>query len=168
MLFIAGFIFYQHNFWTHNPWQSERWWHTGWGEAIHSVKAYEKDYETVAISSADEPPWIFFAAHYQYDPADWHVNFPIGNDIETKTFGKVSHIGKFLFGSPSGGVYDWGKSLDAKTLYLASAKEVNVNLIREPERTPKDLRLIKSIAYPSGEPAFYLFTGKSSTPNELE
>jgi hypothetical protein len=160
---ILGFVFYQHNFWMHNPWHSERWWHAGWSEAIQSVKALENDYEVVGITSSDEPPWIFFAAHYEYDPADWQANFPIGNDIETKEFGKVSHIGKFRFGSPSGGLYDWGKVLSNKTLYLASAKEVNVNLIREPERTPHDLKLIKSIAYPSGEPAFYLFTGGMQT-----
>ncbi len=56
--------------------------------------------------------------------------------------------------------YDWGKVIDKKTLYVASAKEVNVNLIMEPERTPKDLVLLKAIGYPSGEPAFYLFTGR--------
>ncbi len=57
------------------------------------------------------------------------------------------------------GLYDWGKIMGEKTLFLASEKEVAVNLIREPERTPSDLQLIKSIAYPSGEPAFYLFSG---------
>ena len=29
----------------------------------------------------------------------------------------------------------------------------------EPDRTPKDLKLIKAIAYSAGEPAFYLFSG---------
>ena len=48
--------------------------------------------------------------------------------------------------------------LDEKTLFLASAKEVGPNLIMEPERTPGNLKLIKSISYPSGEPAFYIFT----------
>ena len=30
----------------------------------------------------------------------------------------------------------------------------------ELDRTPKDLKLIKAIAYPAGEPGFYLFTKK--------
>jgi len=55
--------------------------------------------------------------------------------------------------------------LDKEMLYLASIKEVGVNLIREPERTPGDLVLLKSIAFPSGEPAFYLFTGRRSDEN---
>jgi len=108
---------------------------------------------------AGEPAWIFFAGHYEYDPRGWQENFPIGNDVVLEGFGKVSHIDKFYFGSPEGGVYDWGKTLDTKTLYLANAKEVGPNLILEPERTPADLVLLESIAYPSGEPAFYIFSG---------
>jgi hypothetical protein len=162
MLFLLGFIYYQHNYWIHNPWYSERWWHAGYEEAIQSIKDVEINYENVVISMAGEPAWIFFSAWYEYPPAKWHEEFPVGNDVELAGFGKVSHIDKFYFGSPKveGSFYDWGQVLDDKTLYVASEKEVNVNLIREPERTPEDLVLVKSIAYPSGEPAFYLFSGK--------
>ncbi len=161
LLFVMSFVFYQHNYWNHNPYQSERWWHAGYQEAIQSVKAIDMNYDNVVISTAAEPPWIFFAGFYNYDPASWQKNFPIGNDIVLAGFGKVSHIDKFYFGSPEvGGVYNFAKAVDKKTLYLASAKEVNVNLIMNPETLPKDLVLLKAIAYPSGEPAFYLFSGK--------
>ncbi len=156
-----SFVSYQHLYWVHNPSQSERWWHYGWGEAISSMKEIESQYENVVITSRDEPPWIFFAAWYQFDPATWHKGYPMQKHT-IEGFGEVSYIGKFSFGSPNAGlgVYDWGKVLKANTLYVASAKEVNVNLILEPERTPNDLKLIKAIPYPSGEPAFYLFTLK--------
>ena len=153
-------FFYLHNYWVHNPTYSERWWHYGFREGITYIKENQKDYNKVVITTAGEPPWIFFAGFYEYDPALWQKNFPIGNDVEVFGIGKVSHIDKFYFGSPSGGVYDWGGVVDNKTLYLATAKEVNVNLMRESERTPGNLTLLKAIAYPSGEPAFYLFTGK--------
>ncbi|MBX4205574.1 glycosyltransferase family 39 protein [Candidatus Microgenomates bacterium] len=159
-VFVVCFFFYQHNYWVHNPTYSERWWHAGYKEAIQSVKQIDSKYDKVLVSSAGEPPWIFFAAWYQYDHSSWQKNFPIGNDIELSGIGKVSHIDKFYFGFPDGGLYDWGHTLDNKILFLATAKQVNVNLIMEPERTPEDLKLLKSIAYPSGEPAFYLFTGK--------
>ncbi len=157
---LFGFISYQHTYWIHNPYQSERWWHAGYQEAIQSIKPLEKDFAKVLISTRAEPPWIFFAGFYQYDPASWQKNFPIGNDVELQGIGKVSHIDKFYFGSPEGGVYDWGKVLDKQTLYLASAREINVNLILEPKRTPNDLKLLKAIAYPSGLPAFYIFAVK--------
>ena len=159
-VWILGFGDYLHNYYSHYPFASERWWHAGWGEGIKSVKSLESQYDKVAISMAGEPAWIFFAGHYMYSPAAWQANFPIGNDVELPGFGKVSHIDKFYFGSPSGGLYDWGQVLDEKMLFLANASEVKVNLILEPERTPGDLTLIKSIAYPSGEPAMYLFSGK--------
>lgn len=162
VVFVLSFVSYQHLYWVHNPSQSERWWHYGWGPAITEVKRIQSQYDNVVITSADEPPWIFFAGWYEYDPVLWHQGYPMKKHQLTG-FGEVSYIGKFSFGSFEGkkGLYDWGKILDSKTLYLASAKEVNVNLIAEPERTPKDIQLLKSFAYPSGEPAFYLFTGIS-------
>ena len=169
ILLADNFIFYQHNFWVHNPWDSERWWHYGWSQSIQSIKDVEDDYENVVISMAGEPAWIFFAANYQYPPDLWQKNFPVGNDTELEGFGKVSHIDKYYFGTPQikGNFYDWGEVINKDTLYLANATEVNVNLLKEPERTPHNLKLIKSIAYPSGEPAFYLFSGASNESNSL-
>ncbi len=160
LILVACILFYQHDYWVHNPTYSERWWHAGFEESIKSVKQLQKDYDTVVISTSNEPPWVFFAAWYEYDPASWQKDFPIGNDVELAGFGKVSHIDKFYFGSLDGGLYEWGKVLTNKTLYLATEKEVKLNLILEPERVPQDLKLLKSISYPSGEPAFYLFSGK--------
>jgi len=160
VLLLVCFVFYQHNFWYHNPWYSERWWHAGFEQSVHSVRELQGMYDTVLISTANEPPWVFFAAWYEYPPREWQLNFPIGNDVELANLGKVSHIDKFYFGSLGVGLYDMGKVLNSTMLYMASAKEVNVNLIAEPERVPDDLVLLKAIAYPSGEPAFYLFSGR--------
>ena len=154
------FGIYLHDYYSHYPWISERWWHAGWKEGIGAIKEVEGNYDKVAISMAGEPAWIFFAGQYMYPPDKWQKDFPVGNDVEVPGLGKVSHIDKYYFGSPSGGLYDWGQVLDSKTLYLANASEVKINLILEPERTPGNLTLIKSITYPSGEPAMYLFAGK--------
>lgn len=162
-IWLLEFVLYMHKYYVHYPWDSERWWHAGYKEAFQSVKQIDKGYDKVIISMAGEPAWIFFAAYYQYSPRDWQNNFPIGKDIEINGFGKVSHIDKYNFGTfnvPGKGIYDLGGYLDSKTLYLAVAKEVGVNLVKEPERTPSNLNLLKSVTYPSGEPAYYLFTGK--------
>jgi len=158
-IWLLEFGNYLHRYYIHYPWESERWWHAGWSEAIAFVKEVEGRYDRVAISMSGEPAWIFFAGHYMYPPDIWQKNFPIGNDIYLTGFGKVSHIDKFYFGSLSGGLYEWGQVLDSKTLYLANASEVKVNLVLEPDRKPEDLDLIKAITFPSGEPAFYLFSG---------
>lgn len=158
-LFILGFISYQHFFWVHNPWDSERWWHAGFKESIQTIKSIDKDYDRVIISMVGEPAWIFFAGWYKYPPDKWHSGFPF-KKTTLSGFGEISYIDKFYFGafsSEKGGIYDLPKFIDKKTLYMAVAKEIGANLIREPQRTPPDLKLIKAISYPSGEPAFYLF-----------
>jgi len=162
-LYLVCAVFYFHNYYTTYPWSSERWWHYGWGPAITEIKAIDSGYDRVIISMSGEPAWIFFAGYYQYNPKTWQNEFPIGNDVEVSGFGKISHTGKFYFGSPSKDIqiYGLGRYIDSKTLYLANASEVGANLIMEPNRAPDGLNLIKTIAYPSGEPAFYLFSGVS-------
>ncbi len=160
-LLLVNFIYYVHNYYVHYPWDSERWWHSGFKEAVYTIKDLDKDYDRVILSMRGEPAWIFFAGWYQYPPDKWQSEFPIGNDAYLKGFGNISHTGKYYFGNfnvEGQGIYDLGRYIDQKTLYLAVANEIGANLIMEPERTPHDLKLIKAIAYPSGEPAFYLFT----------
>ncbi|MEK7497988.1 MAG: glycosyltransferase family 39 protein [Patescibacteria group bacterium] len=157
---LLCFLFYQHNYWAHNPTYSEHWWHTGYKEVMDYIKENESKYDKIVITTAAEPPWIFFAGLYGYDPANWQKNFPIGNDVTVDGLGTVSHIDKFYFGNFGGGVYYWADVLDDKTLYIASEKEVKINLIMKPDETPGNLKLLKYITYPSGEPNFYIFTGR--------
>lgn len=157
---LVFFGLYIHNYYIHYPYDSERWWHSGWVDAVQQVKKLDSGYDKVIITMADEPAWIFFAGGYEYDPAKWQQEFPIGNDVEVNGFGKISHTGKFYFGSPKDGIYSLSSVLDGKTLYLSSAKEIPWNLIQEQTRTPEGLNLLKSVAYPSGEPAFYIFDKK--------
>ena len=161
LFLMMNFVFYQHNYWVHNPWDSERWWHAGFKEAIQSIKAVEKDYDRVFISMAGEPAWIFFAGWYQYPPDKWHEGYPFKKKF-VEGFGEVSYLDKFYFGSPAdeAGIYSLSNYLSVNDLYLAVAKEVGPNLIKHPDKTPNGLSLVKAVAYPSGEPAFYLFKGQ--------
>jgi hypothetical protein len=161
LIYFLSFVFYQHNYWVHNPWDSERWWHYGWCDAVSLIKEIDSEYDRVIISMDGEPAWIFFAGCYEYPPSKWHAEFPVGNDEYVKGFGDISHTGKYYFGVPKEdlGFYGLPDYIDKETLYLANASEVGTNLIMEPEREPAGFKLIESIAYPSGEPAFYLFSG---------
>lgn len=158
VLFALSFYSYQHRYWVHYPRESERWWHAGFKESIQAIKEIDKDYDKVIISMAGEPAWIFFAGWYEYPPEKWHRGFPF-KKTKVAGFGEISYIDKYYFGSPDSniGIYGLGNVIDDKTLYLAVAKEIGANLIQEPERTPSAIRLVAAIAYPSGEPAFYLF-----------
>ncbi len=157
---LISFVFYQHRYWTHYPQESERWWHYGWSQGMKTIKDIDTNYDRVFISMSGEPAWIFFAGGYEYSPSEWHKGYPFKDDF-VEGFGGMSHIGKFYFGSPDedgAGLYSLHKYITPKDLYLANAKESGENLILHPDRVPVDLKLLKAIGYPSGEPAFYLFT----------
>lgn len=157
--YLVTFTLYQHSFWVHYPWESERWWHTGWGESIKFAKEIENDYDKIIISTAGEPPWIFFAGWYEYPPKSWQENHPMPKTT-IAGFGEISYIGKYYFGTAQSksGIYSLHEVLDSKTLYLADAREFNVNFAREPGGIPLNLKMLKAVTYPSGEPAFYLLT----------
>lgn len=162
LAWIVSMAFFLHGYFVHSPWDTQRWWHYGFKEIIQSMKDVQGNYDKVVISTYGEPPYVFFAALYPYPPDKWLQGYPF-KAVDLPGFGEVSHIDKYYFGSPKiggEGVYGFGKVLDKKTLYIATAVEVKVDLIHEPERTPGDIKLLKAIPYPSGEPAFYLFTGK--------
>lgn len=160
-LYALCMLFYFHQYYAVYAFTSAHWWHYGWGPAISEIKSIDSNYDRVIISMSGEPAWIFFAGYYQYNPSLWQKEFPIGNDMEVAGFGKISHTGKFYFGSPEDSVkiYGLGKYIDSKTLYLANASEDGENLILHPDKAPSGLKLIKAIPFPSGEPAFYLFSG---------
>ncbi len=159
-LLVLGFITYQHEYWVHNPWDSERWWHAGFEESIKTIKEIDKDYDKVILSMVNEPAWTFFAAWYEYPPDQWHQGFPF-KETYLDGFGNISFIDKYYFAGireKDGGIFALPQYIDDKTLYLAVASEIGENLIMDPGRGPAGLKLIKAIPYPSGEPAFYLFT----------
>lgn len=161
--FIVSFIFYHHNYWVHYPWDSQEWWDAGFKEAVQSAVLEGKKYDRVVISQADEPALIFFLGFSKYPPDQFQKKYPLVK-VDVPGFGSISKLDNFYF-PPIGqevNLYQLGTILPPNTLYLATIKEIKLNLIREPERIPKDIKLLKSITYPSGEPAFYLFTGDDS------
>lgn len=159
LVIIISFVFYQHNYWIHYPWNSERWWQAGYSEAIRTTVEEGKKYDKVIISNADEPSLIFFLGYSEYSPEKFQKNYPL-QQANFQGFETVSLLDKYYFPAVGFGIslYDLGKILPKNTLYLATAKEVNVNLITEPGRLPGDIKLIKSFTLPSGTPSFYLFS----------
>lgn len=157
-LFILSFVMYQHSYWNHYPWDSEKWWQAGYREAVASVVAQSQEYDKIIISNADEPSLIFFLGWSQFPPGLFQKSYPLKQEY-IPGFGSVFRLDKYYF-PPQGtsiSLYDLGKVLPENTLYLATAKEININLIAEPNRVPVDVKLVKAISYPSGSPAFYLF-----------
>ncbi|OGM73693.1 hypothetical protein A3H19_06500 [Candidatus Woesebacteria bacterium RIFCSPLOWO2_12_FULL_39_9] len=153
---LLDFGLYQHLYWIHNPWYSERSWHAGYKEAVLAAKKVEDDYGKIIFSNASDDPRIFLASYYPYYPQLWQ------NGMLEETvpgFGNIEHMGKFYFGQVDGeiGIDKISDFLAMDTLYIAASREIQGNLIRDPGKVPQGLKLVESVSYPSGEPAFYLF-----------
>lgn len=152
---IINFGFYMHEYWIHNPWYSERWWHSGYKELVSEARGIEGDYDKIIITNAQEAPEIFFASYYPYSPTLWQKG--LGEEY-IEGFGKLRGIDKYFFGQVDvEGFEVLPEVMDNRTLYIAAQREVGKNLIRDPQYTPLGLRLVNTVLYPSGEPAFYFF-----------
>lgn len=154
-IFLLSIISFSHQYFIHYPWDSQRWWHSGFREAVTSVFHEEKKYDKVLISNADEPFLIFFLGLSMYDPEKFREEYQIFQKGENGNL----KLGKFEFGIQGQGLklYDLGANIPKGVLYLATAKEIIINLNKEPGAIPGDIKLVKTINYPSGDPAFYLF-----------
>ena len=154
LLYLVSFVGYEHNYWMHNVWYSERSWQAGYKEAVDTLREKQEHYKKIILTNANDDPRIFFAAYYPADPALWQKGL---SKESIDGFGELEHFDKFYFGQVDGkvGLVDLGDYLDSDTLYIASSREIKWNLAMEPQKTPEGLRLVKTIKYPSGEPAFY-------------
>jgi hypothetical protein len=160
LILAICFATYVHVYCFHYPFTSERWWHAGFEETFSYAKSVDSQYDRVFFSMEGEPIPIFFAGYYQYPPDKWHKGFPF-EATWVDGFGRISYIDKYYFGSPTqdnGSIYDLPKYITSHDIYVAVAKEVGWNLILDPARVPSGLKLLRAIAYPSGEPAYYVFT----------
>jgi len=155
-IWLLEFAFYAHNYLVHYPWESERWWNAGYKEMIDGIKDIEDEYKRIIITTADEPPLIFFAGYYPYDPLKWQGG--IKNGTLTGDADGIKRIDNFYFDQYK--IDSLVETLCDDCLYVASSREVEYNLILEPGRVNENLVLVKSVSYPSGEPAFYFFAKK--------
>jgi 4-amino-4-deoxy-L-arabinose transferase-like glycosyltransferase len=155
VFWIINFGFYMHNYWVHNPWYSERSWHAGFEGMVSDVKQMEGSYEKIIITNAIEAPEIFFASYYPYPPDLWQQGF---KEEYIDGFGKLKGIGKYYFGQVNvEGFEVLPEVMDDSTLYVSARREIGKNLVMDPQYTPVGLRLVNTVLYPSGEPAFYFF-----------
>ena len=158
LIFLVNFL---HIYFIHYPSASEDWWPSGFKEAIDAAILEEGNFDRIIISSASQPAEIFFLAWSAYPPKNFQNNL-FAKKFDLKGFGRVSELDKFLFTETGVGkdLYSLSKDLPNGYLYLATAKEISLDLVAEPERIPSDLRLVKTTTYPSGRPAYYLFSKK--------
>ncbi len=161
LLIGLEFVLYGHQYLLHYPWDSEKMWHAGIEEMVKQAVAESPHYRKVVFSMADEPIPKFFLGWSEYPPNKFRQQYPFPKQF-WPGFGNVERLDNYYFtaAGTEPNLYELGHFLSDDSLYIATQKEVKFDLILEPQRVPNDLKLIKTILYPSGDPAFYFLVKK--------
>lgn len=159
LVLSISFIFYEHDYWLHYPWSSERWWHAGFEEMVKTALGQKNNYEKIIFSMSNEPVPIFFLGWSEYQPNEFKKKYPFEKEL-VGNFGNISKIDNYYFANSNTQIdlYSLASFLQPGMLYIAPEKEIKLNLTKEPWRIPDNIKLLKTINYPSGTPAFYMFT----------
>lgn len=159
-LLLFNFSFYLHRYYVHYSKETWRWWHFGYKEAMTYVGENQDKYERVFLNNTYEPSLLRFLFWTQYDPTRFHQEFTVDQPQENILPGFDGfRLEKFYFGTLNEeGSFD--QILSPKTLYLVSQKQEvggDWDWRKEP---PSEVRVLKTVTNPFGEPLFYLVTGK--------
>lgn len=160
-IIVASILFYQHDYWIHYPVESQKLWDSGYKDAVKSAASLSSQYGKIVFSDADEPSLIYFLGWSQFPPDVFQRN-PLLTKTSISGIGDVLELNTYYF-TPQGSqndLYTLGTKLPPDTLYIAPFSEIKFDLIKEPQRVPSNLKVIKTVFYPSGDPAFYLFAKK--------
>lgn len=159
--YILNFTLYWHRYYVHYPLESEEWWNYGFKQVGEYVKENESKYDYIVFSDKGEPPLIYSYFWLKINPkivqkANFE-NVEINSCLLTKhlvgTKIYYGHIQEQKLKS-----YQLDGCLGANVLYLSPDGETGLDY--RYHDVPKPLSLLKTIYYPSGRVAKYIFTGK--------
>lgn len=156
VLAVFNISFYLHRYFNHYGNESWRAWHFGFKETFQYVDMNQNSYEKILINNTYEPSLIRFLFWSGYDPVMFHQKFT-GDEISknvTTSFDGFKLGDKFYFGKVNG---PYEEVIDNKTLYVASARD---DITSPDTLNDKRVNLLKTVYAPTGEPVFYIITGK--------
>lgn len=164
VLALVGVVFYLHRYFIHYPVESWRWWHVGFKEAINFIKDEQQSYKTVIINNSYEPSLERYLFFTQYDPSLFHQQFVLDQHIKNILpgvdgfrLGEKLYFGKINDEARKLGGFEY--IMKPNMLYLASARdELTINEVSNYKFG--NFKIVKTIVDPSGEPIFYILTGK--------
>lgn len=160
LVLLVEFGLYLHRYWVHYPKESWRWWHTGYKEAMLFMKQNEGDYELVVFNNSYEPSLIRFLFWWGYPPERFLNEFEEDKAKEEilAGFNGFSLEDKYYFGTVSEG-REVLKFVRPGMLYLVSQRDEVPGDWDWEKNPPDELRVLRTVRNPYGEPIFYVVTG---------
>jgi len=160
LLFIFNFISYFHQYYVHYPKESWQFWHYGYKEAIQYLAVIDENYDRIILNNSHEPILIRLLFWAKKDPVWFHRNF-VDDQERPNVLPDFTgfRVDKYYFGhfqKPE----ELGKILDKKTLYLAFQKEEIPGGWDWSKNPPAEIKVLKLIKNPLGDPYIYLLTKK--------
>ncbi len=150
-LFTYQFIYYLNSYFFLNQIHQPYDWQDGYKELVSKVDNLKTDYDQFVITDVRGTPYIFFLFFERYDPLKWQAQ--ANQAIEpAKAFNFIAirRLDNLWFVNEP---CPLTKVFPGKTLYVCSQKSES-----------SDVKLVDTIYYRDGQPAFYLLA--KNTPKE--
>ena len=136
--FVFNFFYYLHQYWVHQPLEYSQYWQYGYQQLVGELEKLEPQYQKIRVSIETEQPYMFFLFYKKYDPQKYLRE---GGSV-SGGFWEEHHFGKYDFIR-----FNWEKEEKKEgILWVVISKEL-----------PDGAKVVKTIYFLNGEPAFYLF-----------
>jgi 4-amino-4-deoxy-L-arabinose transferase-like glycosyltransferase len=117
ILMVLNFLYYLHQYYVHTPIDYALEWQYGHEQVVENVKAMQKNFDKVIVSTTLDQPYIFFLYYLQYDPAKYLAS---GGTISGKFDEERNKFDMYEFHS----YINTDKSGKPNVLYIGTPEEV--------------------------------------------
>lgn len=152
---------YLHRFYTEWPYDSWRFWQYGFKETYQFLKSNDHRFDRVFVNNTYEAAFPRYLFWYEFNPITLQTNFDGTQNIKdiTNGFEGFKYGDKYFFGTVTD--MDQGKGIsnliNENDIYVASYRN-DAHLQDWTIKPPHDLKILKTIYDPTGEPIFYILT----------
>ena len=151
-LFTYQFVYYLNSYFFLNQIHQPYEWQYGYKELVGKINNLKTDYDQFVITDVRGTPYIFFLFFERYDPLKWQAQ--ANQAIEpAKAFNFIAirRLDNLWFVNDP---CPLNKVFSGKTLYVCSEKKEG-----------SEIKLVDTIYYRDGQPAFYLLTKNTVEEN---
>jgi 4-amino-4-deoxy-L-arabinose transferase-like glycosyltransferase len=97
ILLIGNTLYIYNQYFVVTPKVTAEKWNDGFKNTVHYVNSVQQDYDSIIISSAKAPSYIFYAWYTKYDPQKFQQEAVVNHRPDENGLNFTAHFGKFSF-----------------------------------------------------------------------